>query len=196
MHIGLLTPDDITSATLLHYKTMPDLSSRIGPSFVKSYYSLILRHPEVFYCFGMREKNRLYGLILGTSDYSGSKKLLKKLYTIKNMMKLFYSVISGKVAITRVIARIRFENAINTHITENYGYINSLVVKAEVQRRGIGKILLSNIIKKFRQTSRKYAFVDTRAEFTNASAFYKSQGFEEIYSSDGSVLLKRNISVA
>ncbi|MDP3265727.1 MAG: GNAT family N-acetyltransferase [Sulfuricurvum sp.] len=78
----------------------------------------------------------------------------------------------------RVIGMITMQRLVSTAMGENVGLIEDLIVNSDFRRRGVGRLLLQNVIHKSEQLG--YARLSLGADRRNDTAigFYRAFGFE------------------
>lgn len=188
MDIRPLIAENVKEAAKLHFKTLPDISSKLGLPYVEKMYKLILADLNTHFGWGVWENKELIGLVIVSRNMSLTHKLFHKLLSPKTFLNLFFHVIAFRISVLIIIRRVLFERKLDKIIGKSYCCLGSLCVSKKYQRIGLGTKLMSRVFQHLRKIKIDRLYVYTRDDNEQAIAFYKKQGFKVFTSFHGSVV--------
>lgn len=178
----------------LHEKILESPSSKIGEVYLCRLYSLLLSQPEVHLCFVGQEKGEVVAAITVTRDLHKTSKLFKRLFSAKVAFVILKAVMRGRVTMTELINRMRFDKSILKQFASPYPTILTLFVLEQYQRKGIGSRLVSEVMRRLKEEKLKMLYVDTLSHNTQAADFYKASGFKERQKVIDSIVFERRLN--
>lgn len=155
----------------------------LGQDFLSTLYSEMVSIPKVE-LWVAEETDRVWGFILGTSDFrSSSLYLLRKKWLILLLMGI--RSIFKKDVIKKIPTILLYPFRTNTKNLYSQDFqkkssaeLLSIAISKEVQGKGFGKLLVLTFEKALIQCGYKgYYFVTTNTEDPKSNAFYKKMGF-------------------
>jgi ribosomal protein S18 acetylase RimI-like enzyme len=183
---------DIQKVVDIHKKTIQSPGSAIGlPYLVKTYRSVC---DDSNLGFGMvaevykADSKRIIGGILVTYD-------VEKFGNIWNMISdpfivwhLGLGIVIGRIHLWQLIQHWKFQCTVRSLYQTPYVSIQALCVVHTMRRLGIGKALVTAVIKKAQEKNIGVVYVDTLKTNEAARKFYASVGFKEHTKAGDSIL--------
>lgn len=209
INIRLLEERDIQKVADIHKKTIQSPGSAIGlPYLVKIYQSVcdnsrLARYQSVpgfadpkraRLGFGMvaevykADSKRIVGGILVTYDMERFGILRRMLFDPKIVWHLILGIIFGKIHLRELIEHWQFQRAVSGIYQIPYISIQALCVTTSLRRLGIGKALVTAVVKKAQEKNIRVVYVDTFTTNATARKFYSSVGFKELTRAGDSIL--------
>ena len=190
--IRLLEERDIQKVVDIHKKTIQSPGSAIGlPYLVKTYRSVC---DDSNLGFGMvaevykADSKLIVGGILVTYD-------VEKFGNIWNMISdpfivwhLGLGIVTGRIHLWQLIQHWKFQCTVRSLYQTPYVSIQALCVAGHMRRLGIGKALVTAVIKKAQEKNIPIVYVDTLKTNEAARKFYSSVGFQEHTKAGDSIL--------
>ncbi len=186
MEIRKLDINDIEAVAKLHQANLDSPGSKIGRVYLIKFYRLFLVNPKFNNCFVALNKNKIIGVITTTTNL---KKV--KVFSIQIFIAIFLSIILGRIKISEIFNRLRFEIQITDHLQKSYLYIVILFVDKKFQRQGISRKLVEKI---FQGEKNQIIYVDTYLNNKKAIKFYKALNFKKVRQITDSLVLEYKIS--
>jgi len=183
---------DIKEVVDIHRKTIQSPGSAIGLAYLVKVYQSICDDPRLG--FGMvaevykADSKRIVGGILVTYD-------VEKFGNIWNMISdpfivwhLGLGIVTGRIHLWQLIGHWKFQCTVRSFYQTPYVSIQALCVVDHMRRLGIGKSLVTAVIKKTQEKNMRRMYVDTLIINEAARKFYSSVGFKEHTKAGDSIL--------
>jgi len=190
--IRLLEERDIKEVVDIHRKTIQSPGSAIGlPYLVKTYRSVC---DDSNLGFGMvaefhkADSKLIVGGILVTYDMERFGNLRHVLSDPKIVWHLTLGIVFGRIHLWQLIEHWQFQRAVSGIYQIPYISIQALCVASTIRRLGIGKSLVTAVIKKAQEKNIPIVYVDTFKTNEAARKFYSSVGFQEHTKAGDSIL--------
>lgn len=193
MKIESIKTSDIKTLAYLHKKNLVSPSSKIGQKYLEKLYSLVLSDPKIHICLLANYKDEVIGTIIVTKDLEKTNKILRNLISSPALFYILKAVILGKVTVAELIRRFWFERIILRRFSRPYASILTLFVTRNHQRRGVGSLLVQNMIRELKRDRINRVHVDTLKSNKKALLFYQSLGFSIKDTISDSVVLEKQI---
>jgi len=184
---------DIQKVADIHKKTIQSPGSAIGlPYLVKTYRSVC---DDSNLGFGMvaeiykADWKPIVGGILVTYDMERFGILRRMLFDPKIVWHLILGIIFGKIHLRELIEHWQFQRAVSGIYQIPYISIQALCVTTSMRRLGIGKALVTAVVKKAQEKNIGVVYVDTLTTNEAARKFYSSVGFGQCKEAGDSILL-------
>lgn len=190
MKIINLTDADIEAVSNLHQNNLVSPGSKLGPTYLNSFYRLLLSDTKLQICLLAKEKGKVVGVISATRNLTKTRHLLNKLYSPKLVIITLRAILTGKVGLLDLIKRAIFEYILINKFGPDLGYILALAVDKKYQRKGIGKRLFKRLISILKKQNIDRLYVDTLKDNKNALNFYLAMGFTKKAATFGNIVLE------
>ncbi len=169
MEIQALTPKTINRVAEIHYHELPGFLSEIGEEFLRKFYKISLKIPEMFTIIAIRDEE-----ILGFSSASVSTEGFNK----KILLKAPFSF--GWLMLKRFIVKPSlFIKAIRVFFYPGFTHDNpelfSIATDKNYRRTGIGKMLFDGTINEFKKREVNKFLIGVYEKLP-ANNFYKKIG--------------------
>lgn len=181
---------DLPIISLLHERNLESPGSKIGIVYLTALYRSISSNPDLHTLLVAKVKNQIIGAICITKDLKRTNRLLKKNLRIKLIFAIFHALLSGKLPVSDLLNRILFERKALSQFKSPYPTVVSLFVARKFQKRGVGRLLVGEVIKRCKIDGSKLLYVDTYLSNKKARKFYKAVGFQEVVRIIDSVVMK------
>ncbi len=192
MVIRTVKEQDIHSVALIHRAALAGTpASRLGPDYVEALYRWFIRQPNHEGLVAV-EDGQVAGVITLTYDLVRTQKLFTKalgVQTILGMARLFFT---GRIRISDIVHRYVFEQSVHK-ISRPYVTIQTLAVAQSRRRQGVGKRLVSQMLRILQKHNTRTLFVDTRQTNIGAIRFYTSLGFRRVRRVADSLIFSKNL---
>lgn len=185
MDIRQLKPSDISNVSVLHMRTLPSSTARIGNPYLKELYKTLDKN----LCFVAVDHSTIVGVITATVDLAKTqKKIVHLLFSPRIILTIFLALIKRRVTLTELTRRMITENQIVKIFPTPYATILTFFVDKNYQHKGIGTKLLKALVKKL--PKKISLFVDTELSNTHAIRWYTTRGFHKQKSIRESIVMK------
>lgn len=172
-----MTYSDLNGAARLHREALPDtVSSKIGTVYLQNLYERLLLVRPLHICLVAEEKGVIIGGITATSDLKKTQQFLNPLRLPHLIFLITLSLLRGNISITQLLKKLYFEYQLKK-FNPLYPTILTLFVDERHRKKGVGKNLVSKLVKWHKRYGGKYLYVDTENTNLTALSFYKKFGF-------------------
>jgi len=151
MIINRIEIRDIDTVASLHKNNLISPSSKIGKSYLKKLYAILLSDPKTHVCVVASKKGEIVGSVIATKDLEKTNKLLRKLISLSTILNTLKALFFGKVTVQELVKRFIFEQTVLKRYPKPYASILALFVDRRHQRLGIGRSLIEFILKKLKK---------------------------------------------
>lgn len=165
----------------------------LGLSSVTKMYQLIFTDLDIHFCLGAWENKKLIGFAVVSKNMDVTHTLFHKLFSFTTYLSLFFYVVTFKISLMRIFKRFFFERKLPKVIGKNYCCMGPICVSKKYQKHGIGRLLITGIVKYIRKSKINTLYVYTRFDNKNAVAFYNKIGFENVGIFYDGIVLKYQI---
>lgn len=172
-----LEPKHIKEVVKIHERAFQNFFLTIlGTQFLKHFYNSLVEREDVIARGYWNSDNRLTGFFVANYNHEGFYRSLCK----KNFFRFFFA--SLKTFLLRPMLLIRLANsyASNNKVRryEKYAYLMSICVDPGVQNKGLGKLMLNDLVTILKNQGHRGVYLTTDADENSVSnSFYIRAGF-------------------
>lgn len=194
IEIRLMRTADIEQVSRLHQKNLESPGSKIGLPYLRILYEVLLTSSKRDICLVACEGNEIIGSVGATVDLTATnEQLLRRLISRKVIMAVTFAVLSLRLSIFELLARVWVERRVIAKFGKSYPTIMTLFVDNPNRRMKVGEKLLVKLFERLKELKIAKIYTDTYKVNTSALAFYKKQGFEVIDEILDCVVLERKL---
>lgn len=176
-----LKKDDYKEVSKLHSEAFSNFFlSSLGPSFLNTYYSSVLRDKDSISVGVSNGNKEIIGFAVGCVQSEGFHKKIIKRNIIKFGLQFFRLIILKPLAIIRLAKNLKKES--NKNDDGRYAELLSICISPKYKSKGLGKELIKNFENELIGKGCKLLTLTT--DFHNNDKtinFYKSTGYEIFY---------------
>jgi ribosomal protein S18 acetylase RimI-like enzyme len=185
----------INAVSKLHHICIQGTTASIlGPDFLGRLYTLLLNDKYSICSVVVNKDDKEIGAIAVSLDLKQTLKFQQKLMISPTILWQFITcIVTGKIHVTDVIGRMRFESQIARTIHSPYMTILTLFVDPKCRKKGIGQLLIRHIKKQLIHKTQDL-HVDTRLQDPGVISFYRKNGFSELYRNSLYIVMKCTLS--
>lgn len=189
MKISQIKKSDVSKLSLLHIQSLPNtVSSKIGAFYLERIYKVVAQNTKTHFGLKAIENGKIVGAVCSTTNLKRFEEDVKKQLSLKDYLKILLAIISFRITIIDLIRRISFEKSLAGSYNKNYCSIVIFFVNQDFRRKGIGLLLIKEILS-FYKGKVDNIYVDTLLSNKTAIKFYRAFGFKEVKNIENSVLL-------
>lgn len=172
--LSQLSDRQIDSICEIHKQTIPSLLSQFGLPFLKKYYQLAAKSPDVISICALDPSGRVLGWAVGSVDPGGLYSQLRSdgWWFFK---KLFAAFVRQPNLIIDVALQV-IPNSVNL-LSERQVELTYIAVDADSRSSGIGERLLAAFLDHARVYGVQSCYLSVEVENTIAARFYQKHGF-------------------
>lgn len=175
MNIGKLAQSDVKKVAALHRNYLSDgFLANLGQKFLEKFYSAVLTQKNIF-IFAAREDNKIVGFLCGATQTSTMPKIM-----FEKLWKELLTIILKNPLVLIKLMQIPFYPGFKPK--KDTGEILTIALLPEYRGRGIGKKLILESKKEFRQNYYHHFFISVRDNMKEANNFYRKIGLKKVKS--------------
>jgi len=173
-----LDPSSAKAAASLHQRAFKNFFlTTLGVRFLESFYKAIISRNDTF-CRGYwDDKKRLCGFLVANQKHEGFYKDLCKKNLFSFVVSSFEKFVLNPLLILRLAKSFRSNS--ESHGLEGHPYLMSICVDPALQGKGVGKLMINDLVKILQDGGYKGLYLTTDADSNDsANSFYASTGFQ------------------
>jgi ribosomal protein S18 acetylase RimI-like enzyme len=173
-----LAPADADAVARLHTLAFRNFFlSRLGFRFLRSFYGALIRRNDTI-CAGCWEGNTLTGFYVANHDHRGFYPDLGRKNFVPFVMSSIPAFLKNPLLIFRLMKSFQSNNKSSQF--DHYPYLMSICVAPDQQNKGLGKIMIDDLLLRLQAKGFKGLTLTTDAADNEATnKFYLRSGFED-----------------
>jgi hypothetical protein len=174
---------DIEEISELHHKAFKNFFlTSLGTSFIKYFYTIILRHKNSVSIL-LKYDNKIVGFAIGTLNNNHFYKdiIVKNIFSFS--LEILKIILKNPLFILKLINKIKYSNSSSQHnLTDNLPCLLSICIDPELESKGMGKIILKEFeYKLIKKNATRYFLTTDSHENDYVNNFYLKNGFANIH---------------